>query len=45
MLTKKHYIANASSRILLIKEFAEMLSEDNPRFNKSKFLTACGIEE
>lgn len=24
--------------------FADMLSEKNPKFNRSKFLQACGIE-
>ena len=29
----------------LTKEMALMLQQDNPQFNMTKFLTACGLQE
>jgi len=35
---------NAYAR-LLVKKMADALAKQNPKFNRHKFLQACGIEE
>ena len=35
---------NAYAR-LLVKKMADVFEAHNPKFNRSKFLKACGIEE
>jgi len=32
-------------RTAIAREFALMLREDNPEFNRDKFLKACGVDE
>jgi len=50
MFTKQHMIkiasivrglSNSKERLLLADEFAAMLGESNPRFNKNLFYAAC----
>ena len=36
------WVANQDFRDSIANDFADMLAQDNPRFNRSKFLTACG---
>lgn len=39
------YIGNAfESRNQIAKRLASSLAKTNPRFNREKFLTACGVE-
>lgn len=53
-MTKRHFIrlaeeiANIEDRELawqVAKIFARMCREFNPRFNREKFMAACGLEE
>lgn len=55
-MSKKHYIvtaeilaesvfANEEEKTITCMRFAKMFENDNPLFNKSKFLTACGIPD
>ena len=52
MFTKKHYIAiaaivamihNEADKVLTASRFIRLFEASNPRFDKSKFLDACGI--
>jgi hypothetical protein len=52
-MTKKDYqliadvVRNVTPRVqrkLLYQDFADVLKEDNPRFDASKFKAACGVE-
>lgn len=55
-MTKKDYIAMAKAldhsktygagiiHKRYCQELAEVFARDNPKFNKDKFLTACGVE-
>lgn len=49
MFTKKHF--EAVARILketdakeLAAHFADMFEQDNPRFNRQRFMAACGFD-
>lgn len=42
-LTTKPGDANAAADIVAV-EFARLLAADNPRFDRERFLTACGVE-
>lgn len=49
--TKQHYIAIAGilkgggTVVEIAKQLAALFAADNPRFDRTRFLTACGIEE
>ncbi len=51
MFTKRHFVAiaklikesNAEGKAELAQDLAELFSEDNDRFNVSKFYKACGL--
>ena len=53
-MTRKDYVmiadtiatawhASADSKADLAYKFADVLEEDNPRFDRARFLTACGV--
>ena len=54
-MTKKHYEAIAriilqcemenESRDMLVYMLADYFAQDNPRFDRVRFITACGIEQ
>lgn len=56
-MTKKDYILIASAinnactsvdkniKSAIAKEFARVLKEENPQFNREKFYKACGVSE
>jgi len=33
------------TRYLIARDFADALQADNPRFNRNKFMQACGVEQ
>lgn len=35
----------AMGALMVAREFAETLAATNPRFNRERFLKACGVEE
>ena len=37
------WFGSAELRADLVNNFADKLEQDNPRFNRSRFLTACGV--
>ena len=39
------HIADEKIRHYVATEFADMFQWDNPRFNRDRFLRACGLEE
>lgn len=41
---KRHFAGFLQACDMLIESFADMLAEDNPRFDREKFIRACGIE-
>ena len=51
MLTKKHFIATAKTvkelpkkqRKVVAEKFAQKYVAENPRFDRAKFLKACGV--
>ena len=51
MLTKKHFIATAKTikelpkkqRKSTAEKFARQYAAENPRFDKAKFMKACGV--
>ena len=51
MFTKQHYIAIAKllltipSKVGIVKRFADMLEEDNPKFDRERFCKACTYDE
>ena len=52
MFTRKHYIETAKvvkslpakSRKAAANKFAKQYAADNPRFDRAKFLKACGVK-
>lgn len=51
MMTKKHYIKAAEIvkhvpgeyRLIVAEAFVTLFLGDNPRFNKNRFMEACGL--
>jgi hypothetical protein len=53
-MTKKHFERAAriikfitptfENRMLLAKAFADYFTEENPRFDRERFMAACGLE-
>jgi hypothetical protein len=52
MMTRKHFkalaetllkISDLTTRKTVANEAAEMFQKENPRFNKAKFMAACGL--
>ena len=54
-MTRKDYVliadtiatawhASADSKADLAYKFADVLEEDNPRFDRARFLVACGVK-
>jgi hypothetical protein len=37
------WFGSAELRADLVNNLADKLEQDNPRFNRSRFLTACGV--
>ncbi len=55
MMTRKHYVmlarviernaANSFDVFMLAHDLANELKNDNPRFDRAKFLEACGVSD
>jgi hypothetical protein len=43
-LMEQAFYLDDSQRETLSKDFADFLSLDNPRFDRARFLTACGVK-
>lgn len=52
MFTRQHYIAHAKivkglpsrQRKATANKFARMFAKDNPRFDRKRFMDACGVK-
>lgn len=42
---KRSQFPNNTYYISIVDDFATALKVENPRFDRNKFLTACGIED
>ena len=38
------WFSSAELKLDLVNNLADKLEQDNPRFNRSRFLTACGVK-
>lgn len=43
-LIKNAKVTSDGERIRLVETFAEFFARQNPRFDRNKFLEACGVE-
>jgi hypothetical protein len=39
------YYLDQNKKLTIARDFADELSFDNPRFDRARFLTACGLEQ
>ncbi len=42
--TEADLFMNLSTRVKIARQLAETMAQDNPRFDRERFLKACGVQ-